>query len=229
MAFSGFPVDGIQFLADLELNNNKEWFNANKKIYQEQLLEPAVTFLEVLGERLRPTFPKLRVDTRTNGAGSFMRIYRDIRFSKDKTPYNTHISALLWEGAGKKNLNPAMGFRLTANSMGLMTGMHGFPIEMLHIFREAIDDDALGNEAVEIVAQLKASKGFQVGGLHYKSVPRGFDKEHPRAELLRFAGLYAYPPEIGVEEVKTAALVELCVAYFEQMAPLHHWLVKVLI
>ena len=228
MSFSGFPAAGIQFLADIRENNNKEWFEANKSVFKKELQEPAVAFIEELGEQLRPTFPKLRADTRINGAGSLMRIYRDIRFSKDKTPYKTNISALLWEGAGKKNQSPAMGFQLTAQSMGLMTGMHGLSKELLNRFREAIDDDELGNEAVELVNQINALKDYRVGGEHYKRVPRGYDNDHPRADLLRYAALYAYPPEISIADVQTSAVVDICVSRFETMAPLHNWLVKAL-
>ena len=227
MTFSGFPAAGLQFLADLAGNNDREWFTAHKEQYVSQLQEPAVAFISELGERLRPTFPRLQADTRLNGAGSLMRIYRDVRFSKDKTPYNTHITALLWEGVGKKNMNPAMGFRLTADNMMLMLGMYGFPKDKLARFREAVVDDALGRELDGVIRHIRALPGYQLGGEHYKTVPRGFDKEHPRAELLRYNGLHAFPPPIAPADVQSPALVDLCADHFEKLAPLHHWLVKI--
>ena len=228
MTFSGFPAAGIQFLSDLAENNNKAWFEANKQVYKQALEGPAVNFVMELGERLRPTFPDLKADPRTNGGGSLLRIYRDVRFSKDKTPYKTNVSALLWEGEGKKNLNPGMGFQLTAHSMGLMTGMHGLPKDHLARFREAIADDELGREAEAIVTEIQGLAGYRVGGAHYKRVPRGYDADHPRAELLKYAAFYAYPPEVSIADVQTPAVVDICVAHFETLAPLHRWLVKAL-
>ena len=227
MAFSGFPAAGMQFLADLAGNNNKEWFTAHKEQYVSQLQAPALAFISELGERLRPTFPRLQADLRANGAGSLMRIYRDVRFSKDKTPYNTHVTALLWEGQGKKNMNPAMGFRLTAENMMLMLGMYGFPKDKLARFREAIDDEALGRELRGILDHIQTMPGYQLGGEHYKNVPRGFDRDHPRADLLRFNGLHVFPPPIPAAEVQSPTLIDICATHFESLAPLHHWLVKI--
>lgn len=101
-SFSGFPEEGIQFLADLDVNNNRDWFQANKKLFQERLQIPAQQFVAALGVRLLKISAGIRYDTRTNGSGSLMRIYRDTRFSKDKTPYKTNISMAFWEGPGKK-------------------------------------------------------------------------------------------------------------------------------
>ncbi|MCA9985146.1 MAG: DUF2461 family protein, partial [Anaerolineales bacterium] len=83
MAFSGFPAAGLQFLADLAENNDKEWFTPRKEQYVSQLQEPAIAFIHDLGERLRPVFTRLQADLRANGSGSLMRIYRDVRFSQD--------------------------------------------------------------------------------------------------------------------------------------------------
>lgn len=74
-SFSGFPPEGIQFLADLAANNNREWFQDNKNTYEEQLLKPAQLFVLALGERLQEISGAIRYDTATNGTGSLMRIY----------------------------------------------------------------------------------------------------------------------------------------------------------
>ena len=110
--FNGFLAAGLQFLADLEVNNEKEWFEAHKDVYQSQLLEPATNFITAVGERLQSISNQIRYDTRTNGSGSLMRIYRDTRFSKDKTPYKTAVSGMWWQGEGKKMENPAMNLVL---------------------------------------------------------------------------------------------------------------------
>jgi uncharacterized protein (TIGR02453 family) len=93
--FAGFPAKGLKFLADLSENNNKPWFDENKPLYLDYVVAPSVEFIEIIGEQLQFIAPHVQFDTRTNGQGSMMRIYRDVRFSPDKTPYKT------WVGGGR--------------------------------------------------------------------------------------------------------------------------------
>jgi uncharacterized protein (TIGR02453 family) len=81
MSFDGFPPGGLTFLANLEQNNNKVWFERNKNRYQQDLLAPAQGFVAAMGEALQTLVPEIQYDTRANGSGSLMRIYRDVRFS----------------------------------------------------------------------------------------------------------------------------------------------------
>ena len=85
-----FGPELFAFLAELELNNNREWFGANRHRYEEHLLEPALAFIEDFAPRLQKISPHFRADARPSG-GSLFRIYRDTRFSKDKSPYKTHV------------------------------------------------------------------------------------------------------------------------------------------
>ena len=80
----------FSFLADLRTNNNRDWFAANKDRYEEQLLEPALAFIDAFAPRLEKISPHFRADARPSG-GSLFRIYRDTRFSKDKSPYKTNV------------------------------------------------------------------------------------------------------------------------------------------
>ena len=100
--FTGFPKEGLQFLADLAHNNNREWFNARKGVYLESVQGPAQAFVAALGRRLKRLSPGIAYDTNPNGGGSLLRIYRDVRFSRDKTPYNTDVRMSFWEGPAKK-------------------------------------------------------------------------------------------------------------------------------
>jgi len=99
--FSGFPEEGLQFLTDLGQNNDRDWFDARKQTYTDTIVSPALAFVEALGERLQIISPHIQYDTRTNGAGSLMRIYRDTRFSADKRPYKTWVGIRFWEGGRK--------------------------------------------------------------------------------------------------------------------------------
>jgi len=228
MGFEGFPQAGLQFLRDLESNNNKEWFEANKDTYTEKLMNPAVKFVAALGERLKNISDGIRYDTRTNGSGSLMRIYRDVRFSPDKTPYKTNISMLFWEGEGKKMQNPAFGFQFQAHEGGGMSGMFGFDKSMLEAYHQAVVDDVLGAELSDAVQKVKsAGEGYEVHGKHYKRVPRGYDADHPRAEYLLYNGLHAYCPSITPDEMISPDLVDICYTHCVNMAPVQQWLVKV--
>ena len=227
--FDGFPQAGLQFLADLAENNNKEWFTANKDVYQSQLLQPATEFIVAMGEHLQSISGQIKFDTRTNGSGSLMRIYRDTRFSKDKTPYKTAVAGMWWEGEGKKTENPAFGFQITKDGIGLMAGMFGFGKEQLAAYRAAVLDEKLGAELVDVVTAVSADDRYEILGAHYKRVPRGFDADHERAEYLKFNHLYAHPrAAISASVVTSAELVDLCMAHFEKMAPVEQWLVQAL-
>jgi uncharacterized protein (TIGR02453 family) len=180
-----------------------------------------------MGEALQTLVPEIQYDTRANGSGSLMRIYRDVRFSPDKTPYKTNLSGMFWQGPGKKNATPAFGFRLQAFGMELMAGIFSFPKPMLAAYQQAVADDHRGAALAQIVADLKRSAGYDVSGEQYKRVPRGYDAEHPRAELLKYKGLYAHPlSSISAAIVCSSDCVPQCLAHFEEMAPLQHWLAK---
>ncbi len=226
-AFSGFPREGLQFLAELGENNDREWFNARKQTYTEKIVTPAVAFVEAMGERLKYISPHIQYDTRTNGQGSLMRIYRDIRFSADKYPYKTWVGIRFWEGAGKASANPGFFFGFDATAGGLHVGMHGFDKAMLAAYREAVDDDALGSVLETAVDTIRAAGDYEIRGEHYKRVPRGFDADHPRADLLRFNTLYASSPGIEPAVLASASLVDVVMDECEKMAPVQQWLLKV--
>jgi uncharacterized protein (TIGR02453 family) len=226
-SFSGFPPEGIQFLADLAANNNREWFQANKNTYQEQLLKPAQRFVLALGERLQEISSTIRYDTATNGTGSLMRIYRDVRFSKDKTPYKTNISMSFWQGPGKKTAHPGFFIRFEVGGGGIFVGQHGFAGPVLAAYRDAVDDEKMGQELEDALALVKSRGDFEIGGAHFKRVPRGYDADQPRANLLKYNGLWALSSDAIVQpDLYEAELVDICFDNCKKMAPIHEWLVK---
>ena len=225
--FEGFPRDTLVFLNELSENNDKTWFDANKDRYRANVIANAPAFVATLGERLQAGIsPGIVYDTRTNGAGSMMRIYRDTRFSKDKTPYKTNIAFAFWEGQRKKMENPSFGFQFGTFGAGLYGGVWDFPKEMLEAYRQAVVDDKLGVELEQIIAEVQAAGNYVIGGEQYKRVPRGYDADHPRAELLKYKGLHASSPQFDVEIVTTPELVDVCYAHCKAMAPLQQWLVR---
>jgi uncharacterized protein (TIGR02453 family) len=228
MAFTGFPPDGLAFLAGLAAHNERAWFVAHKQAYQATLLAPAQAFVGALGERLQALAPGIRVDPRSDGRGTLMRLSRDTRFSDDKTPYKTELSGLFWEGGDEKTACPAFGFRLQADGMDLMAGLFTFAKDALQAFRTAVADEQQGAELATIIDSLRVKAGYAVQGAYYKRVPAGYDPNHPRADLLRYQGLYVHPPRLGVDVVCSATLVDRCFEHFQAMAPVQRWLVKVL-
>ena len=91
--FEGFPEDTLAFLHELSENNEKSWFDANKQRYRDNIIANVPAFVSALGERLKAGIsPNIVYDTRTNGAGSMMRIYRDTRFSKDDTQSRNRVA-----------------------------------------------------------------------------------------------------------------------------------------
>ena len=226
-SFSGFPEEGLQFLADLGENNNREWFNERKQTYLDSIVAPSVAFVQAVGEQLQFISPHIQYDTRTNGQGSLMRIYRDVRFSADKSPYKTWIGIRFWEGGGKAGGNPGFYFGFDATGGGLHVGMYGFDKSMLAAYREAVDDDRLGTELETALEAVRGADAYEIRGEHYKRVPRGYEKDHPRADLLRYNALYASSPGIEPAVLGSAGLVDVVMDYCQAMASVEQWLVKV--
>ena len=228
-AFAGFPAETLQFLRDLEAHNEREWFQANKARYERDLLGPAVDFVTAVGSGLQRTQPEIQIDTRTNGQGVLMRIYRDVRFSKDKSPYKTAVSGVFNDGQGKKMTRPGFGFYLTKNGMELMAGMFGFDKAQLEAFRTAVDDEQSGLGLQAALAEIEAKAAYDIVGEQVVRVPAGFAAEHPRADLLRYKGLYASPREVLPPALVTSPqLVPAVLVHYEVMAPLYNWLERVM-
>ena len=226
--FDGFSPEALKFLSEIAHNNNREWFQSNKKRYQEVLQQPAVAFVEAMGERLKSLSPNINIDPRTNGSGNLMRINRDTRFSKDKSPYKTAIAGMFWEGAGKKTENPAFGFHLESDGMRLMAGMFQFPKPMLTAYREAVDDEKLGNELIKNIEAVQAKGNYVINGEHYKKAPRGYPADHPRVEWLRYNALYvSYDGGIPPAILNCPEAVDIIFKHFSDMHPIQQWLAQI--
>lgn len=155
-----------------------------------------------------------------------MRIYRDARFSKDKTPYKTNVSMAFWESPSKRAPYLAFYIRLEPGGGGIMTGRYVFDKPVLATYRDAVVDPEMGAELESVLAKIEAQGEYTIGGEHYKKVPRGYDPEHPRAGLLRYNGLHAFYLSIKPEQLTSAELVDICCEHCANMAPLHRWLVE---
>jgi len=224
-AFEGFPEEGFRFFRELAVNNNREWFAEHKQEYIEFLQTPALSLVVELGERLKSEFLGIAYDLRTNGAGSIMRIHRDIRFSKDKTPYKTHIGINFWEGPQKKG-SPGFHFFMDAEGAGFYGGYHVFPKATLTAYRESVASERSGEKLRKALDELVKNKGFEYGGEQLKRVPPGYDKENPRGDLLRYKGLWIKSSKLDLNALSSPSLVDTCAANAHIMGPVHRWFVE---
>ena len=224
--FSGFPKEGLQFFQDLAKNNNKEWFAAHKQDYVDYIQSPAQEFVLGLGPELRKISPSMEFAP-SSSRGSIMRIYRDLRFSKDKTPYKTYLGITFWDGKHAKLENPGYFFHMDSESGYLYGGLHMFSKPILEAYRQAVIDDDLGPKIQSAMDTVGSSKDYLVDGERYKRVPRGFDAEHPRADLLLYKGIYSRSPRLNTTELTSSDLVSICARHAEAMAPLHQIMVQI--
>ncbi|MCA9134700.1 MAG: TIGR02453 family protein, partial [Planctomycetales bacterium] len=137
MKFQGFPSDTISFLEDLRENNNRPWFAENKERYEASLLTPALQLIASLEKPLAKVAPLLRVEAKKVG-GSLMRIYKDTRFSADKTPYKTNLGIQFRHQAGKDVHAPGVYLHVDPQEAFLAVGTWRPPSEALKKIRGSI-------------------------------------------------------------------------------------------
>ena len=185
-SFEGFRPEAVQFLADLAANNRREWFQARKADYERLLKRPMEALVEALGPRFAERGLPLQADPKR----SIFRIYRDTRFSKDKSPYKTNVGASFpWVGDGLGVDERAHGsggyFHFEPGEMFLGGGMYMPDKERLAAWRQlVVDEPARVHTAIDDPAFLGA---FDRVNTHdpFKRVPAGFPPDHPDAELLK--------------------------------------------
>ena len=226
-AFTGFPREGLDFLAGLAAANTRAYFDANRATYESALLQPAKDFVVALGAELRERVaPGLRAEPRVNG--SILRINRDTRFSADKRPYKEHLDFWFWEGEGPSRERPGLFMRLRPTTVGLGAGMHQFEPAALAAYRAAVADERTGRALEEALARVTELRGASVGDEKYRRVPRGFAADHPRAALLRHGALYAAGEWKLPRVVSDRAFVTWTAERLERLAPVERWLTAVL-
>jgi uncharacterized protein (TIGR02453 family) len=221
--FHGFSEEALRFLADLRENNDKTWFDAHREDFDRHVVEPSRSFVTSLGERVKRVQPRIVADPRTNG--SIFRIYRDTRFSRDKSPYKTHVGIFLWEGPGSKMENPGFYVHFEEEYFLAGEGLYIFPKDTLPAYREAVVREETGGKLASILHDV-GEKGYDVGGRHYRRTPRGYDPAHPRADLLLFKGLHAGRGGPIPDQFFGPELLSYCEGIFLDLLPLHRWLLK---
>jgi uncharacterized protein (TIGR02453 family) len=211
--FAGFPAEGLKFLRDLERNNRREWFQPRKEIFEERLKQPMRELVEAVNQQLREFSPEHVADPDK----AIFRIYRDTRFSKDKTPYKTHIAATFRRRSAAAHVDSDYYFSISNKEVAMGGGVYMPPPEVLLELRNRIA--AKHEELREILKSPTLKRLF--GGLQGEQltrVPKGFAATHPAADLLRYKSFFVYqalPPEIAA----TPKLYSEIVARFRAMVP----------
>jgi uncharacterized protein (TIGR02453 family) len=205
---------------ELERNNERGWFQANRDRYESFVLEPAREFVEAMGVALRRFAKNVNADPRVGG--SISRINRDTRFSMDKRPYKNHLDLYFWEGSGKSRESPGYWFRLAPKQLILAAGMHRFEPALLERFRAAVDDEKRGRALARALEKVRAD-GVEVGGQQYKRVPRGYPADHPRSELLLYGSLFAWIEQRVPREARTAEFPRYCAERYRKLKPVEDW------
>lgn len=180
--FPGFPLGLLHFLNDLSKNNKRDWFQANKSRYEAELLEPSLAFIEAMAEPLAKISPHFQAVPKKVG-GSLMRIYRDVRFSKDKRPYKTNVGIHFRHAKGKDVHAPGFYFHIDPDEVFLGAGIWHPDSPALGKIRKAIDKKSIDWK------KAKHSKAFRdrydLAGDSLVRPPKGFAAEHPLIEDLR--------------------------------------------
>ena len=175
------PPAVFTFLDELAANNNKSWFDTNKRRYEEEVKGPLIAFVGSFDERLAGLSSHFVADPRPNG-GSLFRIYRDVRFSKDKTPYKTEAGIHFRHERGKDVHAPGYYLHLApANSFAACGLWHPETAQQASI-RSAIDQDQAGWLAAKEAA---ASASLTLGGDSLKRPPKGYEADHPLIDDLK--------------------------------------------
>ena len=218
--FTGFDRNAMSFWHELAIEMNRDWYLENKVRYQSLWVEPTTALLAAVQTQLAAVYQPLKLS-----APKILRLHRDVRFAKDKTPYKTHIGGVVSVENIKNSVAEyvVLYFHVGLDQDMVAVGAYTFgPAELLR-WRKAVAGKA-GVELVALVAKLRKA-GFVVGGRDdYKKVPKGFAPDHPRAELLKQRGMTAMFPEMPRGLLHDVKLTNWLVKYGKAAAPLVRWL-----
>ncbi|MEM9353136.1 MAG: DUF2461 domain-containing protein [Planctomycetota bacterium] len=205
--FPGFPLGLLHFLSDLSKNNNRKWFEANKPRYEQDLLAPALAFIEAMADPLGKISPHFLAVPKKSG-GSLMRIYRDVRFSKDKRPYKTNVGIHFRHEAGKDVHAPGYYFHIEPDQAFVGAGIWHPESGALRNIRTAIDKRSTEWKRAKNGKAFRDR--FELHGESLKRPPKGYDAEHPLIEDLKrkdHIGMYVIDHDVlmGPDCVKECA------------------------
>ena len=212
-----FTAQTFKFLKELERNNTREWFALNKSRYEDVVRTPAFDYIESIATPLAKISPHFIASAKKTG-GSLMRVHRDIRFSKDKTPYKTNIGIHFRHSAGRDVHAPGFYLHIEPGECFLAAGIYSPDNPTLSKVRTLIDE--YPNEWISIRDKLVNNQsGFAWHGDSLKRPPRGYDASHPLLDDLKRKHFIAVKP-LSQKAITTKTLVKDSTRLFATTAAL---------
>jgi uncharacterized protein (TIGR02453 family) len=217
---ASFGPELFSFLADLRAHNDREWFAANKTHYEEYVLEPALGFISAFAPKLEKISPHFRADARPSG-GSLFRIYRDTRFSKDKSPYKTNLGIHFRHERGKDVYAPGYYLHIGPGEVFAGGGIwHPGTDGATRIRETIVAEPERWRRATRTGA---FARRLELGGDSLKRVPSWADAEHPFADDLKRKDFFGWA-RLSEEDVVAPGFVDEYARVCRAAAPLMQFL-----
>ncbi len=217
---SYFNQDFIKFFKELESNNNREWFNENKERYIHSVKDPFFSFVEEMIHRISEDNDSFNIAPKE----AIFRIYRDVRFSKNKLPYKTTASAIISPGGRKDFTTPGYYLELSAEGVKFYGGAHFLNKEQLQKLREYIVENMKEFKALQEDNKFKNRFGKLLGEQN-KRVPKEFKEAMIKEPLIANKQFYYYA-KLGVDKMLSKALVNTLMNYYSVGKPINLFLEK---
>lgn len=216
-----FTQDTFDYLGALAAHNSKDWFEDHRDQYEAHWKAPALDFIAAISAQMAALEPTLRAEPKLNG--SLRRINRDVRFSKDKSPYNARLHMIFWAG-DHPNRAPGMHFVLSPEGVGYGAGQWGIQPGALAAMRARIVG-ADGQALIDALDQAEAV-GCTMDDPDLARLPKGFEAEGRQAELLRYKGFVARTHEnlAPASQIIGAGAQDWAVGVTQALMPLIRWL-----
>ena len=220
MRFNGFSKKAIEFLKELSDNNTKVWFEDNRHIWQQYINEPNIDFIEDMGETLQILVPTIKAKAKVSG--SLFKIYRDVRFSKDKTPMKSKIGLLFWQGLGHRMQSSSFYMHYDKDEYFIATGIRNFKPELLKTYREYIKVEKHRVELHKIIEDLK-EKGYMFPEVKFKRLPQGFPKDCKYGYLSLYGAMFSYKSYPIDDTFFSQEILDRAFKIYEDMHQLQNW------
>jgi len=224
MAFDGFPRDFFAFFRELKTHNERPWFEANKQRFRDSVQAPMSQFIAEMAPRLRKISKHFTADPRPNG-GSMFRIYRDVRFAKDKRPYKEHAACHFRHAAGNDVHAPGFYMHFAPGEVMFGGGMWVPPSDALAKVRDAIASDSAAWKKVKTDKTFVRRFGDIADGDALLRPPRGYDPEHPFIEDIKRKSFFAME-EADAKLASSPKLLDAVTKTFEAASPLMKFLCR---
>lgn len=220
MQFNGFTKEGTEFLKSLDQNNSKVWFETHRHIWEKTILAPNKAFIEDMGETLQILVPTIKALPKVSG--SLFKIYRDVRFSKNKTPMKDKIGLLFWQGLGHRMQSSSFYMHYTKEKYFIAAGIRSFKNPLLKTYRQYIKHEK-HRESLHLILEELKSKGYKYTQEKYKRVPKDFVGDESHLYLTKFDSLFSYI-EYDLDDVfYSVELLDRLFKIYDDMKDLQTW------